>query len=69
MLQNWGGKINNNEIPAIEVKGKGEHGIAFCSPALHKDGAKYEIIGIKGAKKHVERTWKMLYLKYIKNTT
>jgi hypothetical protein len=43
-------KIENNEIPAIEVKGLGEHGIAFCSPSLHKDGYPYEIIGTKEPK-------------------
>ncbi len=37
--------ILNNEIPAIEVKGLGEHGIAYCSPSLHKDGQQYEIFG------------------------
>ena len=62
-----GGKINNNEIPAIEVKGKGEHGIAFCSPSLHKDGARYEIIGIKEPKtcgKDVEDALFEIYKKY-----
>jgi hypothetical protein len=29
----------------LEVKGLGEHGIAFCSPSIHKDGKPYEIIG------------------------
>ena len=38
-------KIEGNEIPAIEVKGLGEHGIAICSPSVHKDGSKYEIVG------------------------
>lgn len=36
--------IKNNEVPAIEVKGKGSHGIAFCCPSLHKNGYNYEII-------------------------
>ena len=31
-------KIIANEIPAIEVKGSGEHGIIFCSPSVHKNG-------------------------------
>lgn len=30
----------------LEVKGLGEHGIAFCFPSIHKDGHPYEIIGI-----------------------
>ncbi len=38
-------KIDSNEIPAIEVKGLGEHGLAYCSPSPHKNGARYEIIG------------------------
>jgi hypothetical protein len=29
----------------LEVKGLGEHGIAFCFPSIHKDGHPYEIIG------------------------
>src|SRR5690349_20570278 len=39
------GKIDGNEIPAIEVKSLGGHGIAFCTPSPHKNGQKYEIIG------------------------
>lgn len=38
-------KINRNEIPAIEVKGLGEHGIAYCARSPHKNGQNYEIIG------------------------
>src|SRR5918992_4773067 len=30
----------------LEVKGLGEHGIAFCFPSIHKNGYPYEIIGI-----------------------
>ncbi|MGD1838709.1 MAG: bifunctional DNA primase/polymerase, partial [Nitrososphaeraceae archaeon] len=40
-------KIGKDEIPAIEVKGLGEHGIMFATPSVHKNGWKYEIIGIK----------------------
>lgn len=29
----------------LEVKGLGEHGIAFCYPSIHKNGHPYEIIG------------------------
>ena len=29
----------------LEVKGLGEHGIAYCSPSIHKQGQPYEIIG------------------------
>lgn len=37
-------KLDNNEIPALEVKGLGEHGIMFASPSVHKNGSRYEII-------------------------
>jgi hypothetical protein len=60
-------KIENNEIPAIEVKGLGEHGIAFCSPSLHKNGYPYEIIGTKEPKtcgKVVEDLLFDIYKKY-----
>jgi hypothetical protein len=60
-------QIKNNEIPAIEVKGLGEHGIAFCSPSLHKDGHRYEIIGTKEPKtfgKEIEERLNKLYKKY-----
>ena len=40
-------KIDVNDIPAIEVKGSGEHGIMFVSPSMHKDGYPYKIIGTK----------------------
>jgi hypothetical protein len=40
-------KIDVNDIPAIEVKGSGEHGIMFVSPSIHKDGYPYRIIGTK----------------------
>jgi hypothetical protein len=29
----------------LEIKGLGEHGIAFCFPSIHKNGHPYEIIG------------------------
>jgi hypothetical protein len=34
-------------MPAIEVKGDGEHGLFFCSPSIHQVGCRYEIIGTK----------------------
>jgi hypothetical protein len=34
-----------DSILGLEVKGIGEHGIAFCSPSIHKNGMHYEIIG------------------------
>lgn len=39
-------KINANEIPAVEVKCSG-HGVLFCTPSVHKDGYRYQIIGTK----------------------
>nr|MDQ3969451.1 bifunctional DNA primase/polymerase [Thermoproteota archaeon] len=38
-------KIASNEIPALEVKGLGTHGIAYCTPSVHKNGERYQIIG------------------------
>jgi hypothetical protein len=37
-------KINENEIPALEVKSNGK-GIMFCSDSPHKNGSNYRIIG------------------------
>jgi Bifunctional DNA primase/polymerase, N-terminal len=41
--------IGNNgddcNIPAIEVKGEGRHGIFFCCPSIHKNGYRYQILG------------------------
>ena len=34
-----------NSVLGLEIKGLGEHGIAFCSPSTHRDGMPYEIIG------------------------
>jgi hypothetical protein len=38
-------KKNADSVLGLEVKGLGEHGIAFCFPSTHKDGMPYEIIG------------------------
>jgi hypothetical protein len=38
---------DSNAIPAIEVKGQGQHGILFCSPSIHRNGQPYQIIGTK----------------------
>ncbi len=40
-------KMKNNDIPAIEMKGDGTHGIMYCTPSPHKDGSTYQIIGVK----------------------
>jgi Bifunctional DNA primase/polymerase, N-terminal len=34
-----------DDVIGLEVKGLGGHGIAYCSPSIHKDGQPYEIIG------------------------
>ena len=39
--------INDNLIPAIEVKGEGDHGLFFCTPSIHKNGYRYEILGTR----------------------
>ena len=40
-------KMEKNEIPAIEMKGDGSHGIMYCTPSPHKDGSNYRILGVK----------------------
>ncbi len=42
-----GGAKDNPDIPAIEVKSEGSHGIMFCTPSTHKNGHPYQIIGTK----------------------
>jgi len=37
-------KIQANEIPAIEMKGDGTHGIMYCAPSPHKDGSNYMLL-------------------------
>jgi P4 family phage/plasmid primase-like protien len=36
-----------NSKLGVEIKSKGEHGIVFCSPSMHKDGYPYQIMGTK----------------------
>lgn len=40
-----GKKIDDNIVPGIEIKSEGKN-IMYCTPSPHKDGNKYEIIGI-----------------------
>ena len=40
-------QLKNNEIPALEVKGDGKHGIMYVTPSMHKNGTRYEIIGVE----------------------
>jgi hypothetical protein len=59
--------IDSNEIPAIEVKGLGEHGLAYCSPSPHKDVERYEIAGTlepQTCGKAVESLLFAIYKKY-----
>lgn len=35
------------QVPAIEVKSEGKHGVMIVSPSIHKNGFPYEILGIK----------------------
>lgn len=38
-------RVQAGEFPALEVKGEGKHGIAYCTPSPHKGGTNYEVIG------------------------
>lgn len=37
--------VDPDSIPIFEVKGKGTHGIAYCTPSYHKGGHQYQILG------------------------
>ncbi len=37
-------KMDRNELPALEMKGDGTHGIMYCTPSPHKDGSNYHIL-------------------------
>ena len=37
--------MDESQIPAIEVKSEGKHGLMIVSPSIHKNGHPYEIIG------------------------
>ena len=62
----------------LEVKGLGEHGIAYCTPSIHKDGEPYQIIGTtepitlteeeaKEFKLHIDSICKKYELEYLEN--
>ena len=36
---------SGDELPAIEIKGEGVHGLGYCSPSFHKNGHRYQILG------------------------
>jgi hypothetical protein len=38
-------KFKEDRIPAFEIKGRGTHGIAYCTPSIHKNGERYQILG------------------------
>ena len=40
-------KMDAGLIPAIEMKGEGQHGIMYCTPSPHAGGSNYEILGIR----------------------
>jgi hypothetical protein len=35
----------DDELPTLEIKGSGLHGIAYATPSFHKNGHRYKIIG------------------------
>lgn len=39
-------KLEHNELPALEVKGDGKHGIMYVTPSPHKGGTNYEILDV-----------------------
>jgi hypothetical protein len=45
--QKYKTEIKSDQIPAIEVKGLGKHGISFCSNSKHKNGCCYGIDHLK----------------------
>lgn len=64
---------DSNAIPAIEVKGQGQHGILFCSPSVHRNGQPYQIIATKEPvvaddfEKHIANICRKYGLKYLDN--
>lgn len=40
-------QIQRNTLPALEVKGDGKHGIMYVTPSVHKNGTRYEILGVE----------------------
>lgn len=71
-------QLKNSEIPAIEVKGDGKHGIMYVTPSLHKNGCQYEIVGteqpaliddIPGWVDSVCKKYGLQYLDAVKNNS
>ncbi|MDN5845817.1 MAG: bifunctional DNA primase/polymerase [Candidatus Nitrosocosmicus sp.] len=65
------GAKDNPDIPGIEVKSEGSHGIMFCTPSIHMNGHPYQIIGTikltvldQVNSEALENTINMIYQKY-----
>jgi hypothetical protein len=64
-------KIQSNEIPAIEIKGLGSHGILFVSPSIHKNGHPYQIMGTREPRivddfvQHLDNIFKKYNIQYL----
>ena len=62
--------LEHNEVPAVEIKGSGDHGVLFCAPSPHRNGYAYEILGtlepevIDQMQGHLEQICKKYGLKY-----
>ncbi len=72
-------KIPPENIPSIEIKGKGTHGIAYVAPSFHKNGHQYKIIGTgnpvllnpsqaHGLMDHLDEICRRYNLKYLKES-
>jgi hypothetical protein len=70
--------IPPESIPALEIKGKGIHGIAYVTPSVHKNGHPYAIIGTTkpillnpseahGMMDHLDAICRKHNLKYLKD--
>lgn len=38
--------IDKNQLPAIEIKGEGRHGIMYVTPSPHENGTNYQVLGV-----------------------
>src|SRR5215211_3063052 len=69
---------NDELAPAIEIKATGLHGIAYCTPSVHKNGQRYQILGTARPVKlsedqanqmmqHIDSICKKYDLRYLEN--
>ena len=65
-------RLDSNQVPAIEVKGAGEHGLLFVTPSPHKNGHNYEIIGttelssvVDAFESHIDNIWSKYGIPYL----